>query len=562
VAIVVNSPGFEVTKLQTTIRLSGAVTSRGHRYTGVTQWDARGWYDAFFSMTHLREPQLTAVLDMGASAIRLVVAEISADGAIRIAEEASRAVPLGRDTFAGGTIRARTADAALSALDGFREVIDAYGATQIRAVATSAVREARNADAFLDRIRNRTGIGFDIINEAEESRLSFLAVRDAASHADALDGEWTLLAEVGGGSTSLTLIRRGQPIRSGVYALGAIRLRQQLQLWKHSHDLQLVLLKRQIANVVDEIRLEIPLPSVTDVIAMGGDVRFAASQLAEVGESALSRDAFLQFCDEIAVLDEDRLVERFRLHPGEADTLGPALLVYRTLLGETAAQRLSVSEASLRMGVLLDIAAGGRLNADDFEAQVLASATAVGQKYRFDAAHGHHVAHLAARLFDELAAEHGLGDRERLLLQVAALLHDIGIYVSLRAHHKHSQYLLAACQIFGLSDDETALIANIARYHRRGFPQRSHLPYAALDRQERLIVNKLAALLRVANALDAEHLQKVRNVRVVAGEGTWIIEYDATDEATMEQMAATARADMLADTFGRQVVIRPHGGQP
>ncbi len=463
-------------------------------------------------------PQLVAVLDMGASAIRLVVAELAGDGSIRIAEDVSRAVLLGRDTFASSAIRARTADAALAALEGFRRVIDGYGVQQVRAVATSAVREARNGDAFLDRIRTRTGIAFDIINEAEESRLAFLAVQHSGDTAG-FDGEWTLLAEVGGGSTSLTLLRRGQPVRSGVYALGAIRLRQQLELWKHPHDLQLVLLKRLIANVVDEIRLEIPLPEITDVIAMGGDVRFAASQLSDADGTSISRDAFLQFCDEVETLDDDQVVERFRLNAGEAETLVPALLVYRRLLGETAARSLVVSDASLRMGVLLDLAGGGRLRAADFQAHVLASAEAVGQKYRFDAAHGRHVAHLAARLFDDLSREHGLGERERLLLQVAALLHDIGIYVSLRAHHKHSQYILAAAQIFGLSDDETAVIANVARYHRRGAPQRSHLPYAALDRQERLIVDKLSALLRVANALDAEHLQKVRDLHVLTREG-------------------------------------------
>jgi exopolyphosphatase/guanosine-5'-triphosphate,3'-diphosphate pyrophosphatase len=211
------------------------------------------------------------------------------------------------------------------------------------------------------------------------------------------------------------------------------------------------------------------------------------------------------------------------------------------------------------MGVLLDLAAGGRLSAADFQAQVLASAEAVGHKYRFDATHGRHVAFLAARLFDEFSNEHGLGERERLLLQVAGLLHDIGIYISLRAHHKHSQYILAASQIFGLSDEETAIISNVARYHRRGLPQRTHSPYAALDRQERLVVNKLSALLRVANALDAEHLQKVRNVHLASRRDTWILEYDATGDATMEEMAANARADMLAETFGRQVVIRPHG---
>jgi exopolyphosphatase/guanosine-5'-triphosphate,3'-diphosphate pyrophosphatase len=504
-------------------------------------------------------PPLVAVLDMGASAIRLVVAEIATAGSIRIVDEASRAVLLGRDTFAAGTIRPRTADAAVAALEGFRRMIDSYGVTQIHAVATSAVREARNRDTFLDRLRRRTGIAFEIINEAEESRLAFLGVRHGADGEPAFEGECTLLAEVGGGSTSLTLLHHGQPNRSGVYALGAVRLRQQLGLWKHPHALQLVLLKRQIANVVEEIRLEFPLPSITSMIAMGGDVRFAAAQMHEMDGSRVSRDAFLSFCADLEKLDEDQLVDRFRLHAGEAETLAPALLVYSALLAETSADSLVVSEASLRIGVLLDSAAGGRLSAVDFEAQVLASAEAVGHKYRFDAAHGRHVARLSARLFDELADEHGLGQRERLLLQVSALLHDIGIYISLRAHHKHSQYILAASQIFGLSDEETAVVANVARYHRRGMPQNSHLPYVALDRQDRLVVDKLSALLRVANALDAEHLQRVRDVRLVSRQGTWLIEYDATGDTTMEQMAATARADMLAETFGRQIVIRPAG---
>jgi len=162
---------------------------------------------------------------MGATAIRLVVAEIGSERQVRIIEEASRGVLLGRDTFSAGTIRAQTADAALASLQGFRRLIDGYAVHQIRAVATSAVREARNGDIFLDRIRGRTGIAFEIINEAEESRLMYLAVRKALGDASAL-GARTLLAEVGGGSTSLTLLRNGQLNRSGVYALGAVRLRQ------------------------------------------------------------------------------------------------------------------------------------------------------------------------------------------------------------------------------------------------------------------------------------------------------------------------------------------------
>jgi exopolyphosphatase / guanosine-5'-triphosphate,3'-diphosphate pyrophosphatase len=509
--------------------------------------------------------ELVGVLDMGASAIRLVIAEVGGPGGIRIVEEASRGILLGRDTFSYGALRSQTIDAAIAALEGFREIMDGYGVARVRAVATSAVREARNGDMFLDRIRGRTDIAFEIINEAEESRLVFLAIRQALARHAVFKGAWTLLAEVGGGSTSLTLLRRGHPNRSGVYALGAVRIRQQLNLRQQSHELQVALLKRYVSNVIEEIRVEIPLNRITNMVAIGGDVRFAASQILEGdtdgGVREISRESFLAFCDETERLDEESLVERFRLPAVEAETLVPALFVYRTLLSETATRRLVVADASLRGGVLLELAdPGGRVSAQDFEEQVLASAEAVGQKYRFDRAHARHVAMLATRLFDELGdEEHGLGERDRLLLKVAALLHDIGIYVSLRAHHKHSQYLLAASQIFGLSNEETAIVANIARYHRRGIPQDSHLPYVALDREDRVIVNKLGAILRLANALDAEHLQKVQDLRLVRRDRIWVLELDAAGDVVMEQMAASARVDMFIETFGRDVIIQRAG---
>lgn len=509
-------------------------------------------------------PDLVAVLDMGASAIRLVIAEIAAGQPLRVIEEASRGVLLGRDTFSSGVIRPQTADATLAALDGFRSILDSYHVTQVRAVATSAVREARNVHLFLDRVARRTGVVFETINEAEESRLVYLAVRAALRGHAALKGAATMLVEVGGGSTSLTLLRRGQPIRSGVYALGAVRLRQRLSLSRLRQDLHVPLLNRSIANIVDEIRVEIPLNRVSQMVAVGGDIRFAAAQIQEQekrdGVREISREAFLAFCEQIEQLDDESLVSRFSLPAVEAETLVPALLIYRALLSQTPARRLIVSEASLRGGMLLDfLEPPGPVATEDFNRQVMASAEALGHRFRFDRAHGRHVAMLATRLFDELRDEHGLADRERLLLEAAALLHDVGIYVSLRAHHKHSQYLLAASQIFGLSNEETAIVSNIARYHRRALPQESHLPYLALDGNDRLVVNKLAAILRLTNALDAEHLQKVSGLRLVRNDRTWVVELEGAGDLTMERMAATARADMFAEVFGRPLVIRPVG---
>lgn len=508
---------------------------------------------------------MVAVLDMGASATRLVVIEIAPDRTVRTLEEASRGILLGRDTFSSGVIRSSTIDAVISALDGFRHVMEEYAVTRVRAVATSAVREARNVDVFLDRVHRRTGIEFEIINEAEEARLLYLAVKHTLSRHAALHRAWTLLTEVGGGSTSVTLLKQGQPHRSAVYALGAVRLRQALHLQRLTHEVQLAILKRSITNVIQEIRLDIPMRRVSQLIAIGGDVRFAAAQIMDDasadGLREVPRDKFLEFCAEIEHLDEDRLIERFRLPATQAETLLPSLLVYRTLLAETGARSLVVSDVTLRTGASLDLAEAGTRSIEEFEAQVLASAEALGEKHRFDRAHGRHVAMLTGRLFDLLEGEHSLSRRHRLLLLVAALLHDIGLYVSLRAHHKHSQYLLSASQIFGLTDEETAIVSNIARYHRRGLPARSHLPYVALDRGDRLVVNQLAGILRVANALDAEHLQKVRDLRLVRRERAWTLELDGEGDLTMEQLAATARTDLFAETFGRQLLIRPTGVQ-
>src|SRR4030095_1085152 len=166
------------------------------------------------------------------------------------------------------------------------------------------------------------------------------------------------------------------------------------------------------------------------------------------------------------------------------------------------------------------------------------------------------VAELSVRLFEDLKKEHGLGERERLLLEVAALLHDIGNYVNLRGHHKHTQYLLSVSEVFGLSQDDMAVVGNVARYHRRASPQKSHLPYMALDRETRVEVNKMAALLRLANALDADHLQKVKDVRVVPEETDWILEVEGAGDMTMERLAATARADFMTEVFGRRLTFR------
>lgn len=505
-------------------------------------------------------PVPVAVLDVGATAIRLVVAEIDSGGKVRVLEEASRGVLLGKDTFTGGRIGPATLEAALKALQGFLRIMEGYEAGTCRAVATSAIREATNRDSFLDRIRLRTGIEIEMIDGPEENRLTYMAVReDLGSHESMTRGD-SVLVEIGGGSADISYLERGEPQRAGTYPLGSIRMSQRLASWHGTREGRAKVLRRYIHNVVGDIRREMPLTKVEHFIALGGDVRFAASRLPSrpapgaLRAVSVAREAFSGFCDEVMNYGFEELVERYSLQPAEAESLVPALLATQELLAATPASWVTVPEATLRDGLLLDMARGeeGR-SAGEFRRQVLAGAGALGEKYDYDEAHARNVALLATRIFDDLQAEHGMDSRCRLLLEVAALLHDIGIYVGIRAHHKHSQYLISVSEIFGLSREDMSIVSNVARYHRRAHPGKSHLPYMLLDRQQRLEVSKMAAILRLANALDADHLQKVRDVRVVQDTDPWVLQVEGTGDVTIERLAMTARSDLFAEVFGRRI---------
>ena len=504
-------------------------------------------------------PKPFAALDLGASSVRLVIAEGEGD-AMRIVEEASRGVLIGKDTFTSGRIGQPSVEAVLKAIDGFRSIMDTFGVVRYRAVATSALREASNRDTVVDRIRVRTGIDIEIIDGSEENRLTYLAVRESLKSLPEIATETGLVAEVGGGSVDLSTLHEGEPAHSGTYALGSIRLRQSFSAFQGTPVHFQKLIVRHIKNVVDDIRRELPLGDVKHFIALGADARLVARVLSGSEPeplAAIPRDSFLKICAEIAALDLDAILSTYRLSLAEAETLAPALLVYAELLRATNAKTITVSNATLRHGMIFDLSrseAGQGIEV--FSRQVLASANAAGEKYGYDAKHARHIANLALRLFDELKSEHGLDPRDRLLLEVAGILHDIGLFVNIRGHHKHSQYLISVSEIFGMSREDLLVVSNVARYHRRALPQRSHIPYMALDREAKIVVNKLGAILRMANALDADHQQKVKNLRIKREGGFIAVEVEGAGDLTMERLALLARSDFFLDAFGQRVVFR------
>lgn len=504
---------------------------------------------------------LIAAIDIGSSAIRMDVAEIHSDGTIHVLDSLKKGVQLGREAFTEGRLSPETIRAASDVLKDFKKVMDSYGVMRYRAVATSALRESNNSETFLDRILMSTGLDVEVIDGPEENRLTLSAVMDSLRGESDLGKEKSILVEVGGGSTDVAVLSEGELHQSGTFPLGSIRLRAEMIAGPAKQQQQLRLLKRQIVSSVANLKREIKIRDVVHCIALGGDVRFAARMLESSKQnerlSIISKDLFSEFVDSVSRLTIDELVQKYSIPYLDAETLAPALLTYLQILKETQAENIIVSRASIRAGILQDLAPaekGKRLK--KLSIQILSAARNLGHKYQYDESHAERVRELSIRLFEELKTEQRMTDTHRLYLEVAALLHDIGLFVSSRTHHKHSYYLISSSELFGLRKRELEIIANIARYHRRAMPQRSHTPFISLDRDERMIVSKLGAILRVANALDKDHLQKAVDLKISReGDQIVLMTHNVSDLA-MGRLALASRSDFFTEVFGKKVILR------
>jgi len=511
--------------------------------------------------------KLMAAIDIGSSAIRMDIAELGADGKLRLLDSLKKGVQLGRDVFTEGVLSEESIRAACAVLQDYKKVLDSYGIDRYRAVATSAVRESSNADGFLDRVLMSTGLDVEIIDGPEENRLTLQAVQGSLREALPMEKGLTVLVEVGGGSADVTLLNEQEPVQSGTFPLGAIRLRAGVSMEAVGHDRQIRLLTREISNIVTTVRRAISLKEAANFIAVGGDIRFAARILGgpegKRGPYVIPREEFEEFVGRVAQLNAEKLVQNYNLSYLDAETLVPALLTYMLLLQQTAARQVIVTDANIRAGILQDLTpAEESERLTKLTHQILSAARSMGRKYQFDEGHAERVVRLAELIFDELKSEQRLNPNHRLYLQVAALLHDVGLFVNSQAHHKHSYYLISQTDIFGLRPREREIAAQVARYHRRALPQRTHLPYIALDRDDRMLVSKLAAILRVANALDKEHLQKLSDMQVSREGDQVVLSTSCRSDLTMERMALASRSDLFREVFGKRIILREDGATP
>ncbi|MCI4397421.1 MAG: Ppx/GppA family phosphatase [Acidobacteria bacterium] len=507
-------------------------------------------------------PLRVAAVDVGSNALRFLAAEFSSPGVFSVLASERVAVRLGHEVFLTGKLSKGAVDAAIQALCGFRKTVDKLKVGNVRAVATSAVRESLNGADFAARARKEAKLELEVISGFEEARLIHLAIRQRIPMGNQ---EW-LLCDLGGGSVEVSLADGSGVLWSESHTMGAVRLLEELS--GGSED------PGRFMKLLEEYASTLQIPSAVGAkprlgyIATGGNAEAIAALAGERpgprGVSVVPVAALRRLIEKLARLSYRERITEMGLNEDRADVILPAAIVYERLGQLAGGGVMHVPHVGLREGVLYDLvdcltARNTHESAQD--QQALMSATGLGRRYFFDEPHALHVAKLAASLYGQTTKLHNLGAVEMRILTAAAVLHDVGSYISFKSHHKHSWYIIAHSELPGFSPREMLLAAAIARYHRKGGPKPRHEEYAILTREERRKVDLLAGLLRLADALDREHRQSVRAVFAREKNGAMEISLDGDGDLLLERWALRRKADLFEKAFGVKIRVSPNGGK-
>lgn len=500
---------------------------------------------------------LTAI-HIGAGSVSMLVADRRPGGQLRALDFLEKPAPLARDIFRTGMVGLSTTERVVSIIRGFQESLaelglDPRGVT--RTVATNILSEARNHEMVTNRIRIACGLDVGIIDDGEMTRLIYLKTRRRLQHLPAMRRENTLVVHVGPGNTRVLLFTDGGITRYTSYRMGAYRTREAVE-GSHAEGPALLRVIRQHAlGNIDQVRLDYADVEISGMVVIGYEVQAVAGELG--GNSTVcSLHKLRQFTTAASEWSDVELVKRFQLDYQASEALLPALEVNLAIAESVRLDEIHIPRSEYERGLLHDILVSSeRELVGTFAEEVLRSARILAARYQSDPRHGTHVGQLCDRLFHELADLHTLDEHDELLLQVAAILHEVGTYVSPRAHHKHSEYLILNSEIFGLDRIDLTIVALVARYHRHSGPSLEHRAYANLATKDRIRVCKLAALLRVADALERTHEQRVSDITFRREPGRLRMRLPGLGDTAVERLAMASKGDLFEKVFGLTVTI-------
>ena len=507
-----------------------------------------------------------AAIDIGSNSVRLFVAEALRGAAYRILDEEREPTRLGRSVSSEGRLDEESMERTIAALRSFKQIAAGYQVTALRTIATCAVRESRNGPEFCRRVREEVGLEVEVISGEREARLAFASVQQAFD----LAGRNVVVADIGGGSTEL-VFATGNLIES-IYStpLGAVRLTEQFgtgdQRDAASFQQAIEGLEAEIAGCLKK-RTGRPLFAPHLLVGCGGTFTTLAELVMAAKREVDAPVAGYQ----VSHAEVRHLLDRLRkmplrarrtlpgMTPDRADIIIAGLSIVDALMKRFRVNLLAVHTRGVRDGLvreMIDELQRATLPSGDEAAQREAAVERLAAACSGELEHGRQVAALAGRIFDQLAEPLELPAGDRLLLETAARLQDVGYVINYDQHHKHSYHLIRNSRLPGLRPQELEIVANVARYHRGALPKRKHEAFGRLDSEDQRRVQRLAGILRLAGGLDRSRTQQVRDVVVAITDGRLVLDVVADQEPQADIWGAERRMELFEKAFGLPVETR------
>lgn len=498
------------------------------------------------------------VIDVGSNSVHMLIADVNRKGDIEVADRAKEMVRLGHKSFITGSLTEESMELTVRTLSYFKRLLEVRQVDRIRAVATSAVREARNRAVFIARIQKETGIALEVISGEEEARLIYRAAR----HALGLEGGPHLLVDVGGGSVELVLVKDGAPLWMRSVKLGVARLTEQFLINDPPSPSERRRLEKHLESEIGELMRKARRVGVEDAVGTSGTINtLVAMARAARGEEVGRLHGASASAPEIARITRELCESRGDIRaelPGidakRADLMPAAGILADFILRTSEARSLTACTWAMREGLLLELA-----GVDERGGSVAArrrSVEALAQRFNGPNEHGKQVARLALALFDGVEELLGLPASVRELLEYAARLHDVGHSIDHDRHHRHSYYLIKNGEMLGFTPPEIEIIAQVARGHRKQAPSLDSLELRTLGAGKRKVVRGLAAIIRVADALDRSHFGVIEKLNVTYDRARIVIAVGANGyRPDLELWTGERRTDLLAKLADRRVLI-------
>ncbi len=509
----------------------------------------------------VKGPDIIAAIDVGTNSFHMVIASASTKGTLSILARNRETVRLGSSP---GDMKRLSDEAMKRGVDTLKRYASEahHHNARIRAVATSAVREAANREQFVGMIKAETGIDLEVVSGVEEGRLIYIG----ALHALPILTTRALVIDIGGGSTETIIGYEGETQYVNSAKLGHIRMTKRFFSNGDVKDGSIERCRAAIRGEWAPVFQPLIAYGFEAVVGCSGTITAIATVCLALQEKripdslnglVLSRNDLLKTIAVIA--DAKSTSERAEIPGLEAKRaeviLGGALILEQAIIGLNI-QQLTISNYALREGIVFDTAQQSRDIKEYHHLSHLRyqSVDHLCELYRVRRPHAEHVKNIALHLFDSLRHLHPCGDKEREILEAAALLHDVGYHISADQHHKHSDYLIRNSPMPGFTNDETELIATVARYHRKSHPKKKHNAFALLQEEEQEVVRVLASILRIAEGLDRRQQQHVQRVDVQSGDDLIEITlYSPLREPDIEMWGAERRKSLMEETFDCKV---------